>query len=285
MIDLNVVAKEIRDIISNRQKELELTFIEDTHTYFMKDINSGVVRNDFPSVSTVLHNFYTPFPSEEKSFKKAGGDLLLQEQILKEWSDAGDYASNMGSRVHYLLEKYLVSLYGNYKEVRQPIFTCDEEQIRVGDAMVKAGKEYIDLLHGRGLVLLDTEIVLGDNRLGYVGQPDKKWLYLNKDNEICIITTDWKSNKPKNFQVQHYTGDMLPPFQAYKDTALSHYYIQLPLYARLLMEMLKGSKYENVKYLGGVVVLLKEDANYQEYKIPKDVVSKVFEYNLDKIKH
>ena len=32
----------------------------------------------------------------------------------------------------------------------------------------------------RGAVLLDTEIILGDPELGYVGQPDKIWLMFNK---------------------------------------------------------------------------------------------------------
>ena len=59
--DLNKIAKEIRDVISDRQKELELSFVEDTHTYYMKDLN-GVVRSNYPSVSTVIKQFYTEFP-------------------------------------------------------------------------------------------------------------------------------------------------------------------------------------------------------------------------------
>ena len=39
--------------------------------------------------------------------------------------------------------------------------------------MIKAGKEFIDIMHSRGAVLLDTEMVLGSPELGYTGQPDK----------------------------------------------------------------------------------------------------------------
>jgi len=63
-MNLENVALEIREIILQKQKELELTFIEDTHTYFMKDVD-GVVKNNFPSVSKVLKKFYPEFPTDE----------------------------------------------------------------------------------------------------------------------------------------------------------------------------------------------------------------------------
>ena len=72
-MELNEIAKEIRDIISQKQKELELTFIEEEHIYFMKD-KDGVVRNNFPSVSKVLKKFYTEFATEEIANKVAKGD-------------------------------------------------------------------------------------------------------------------------------------------------------------------------------------------------------------------
>jgi hypothetical protein len=127
-MELNEIAKEIRDILDKRREELELTFIEDTHTYYMKDLD-GTIKSDFPSVSKVMKSFYDEFPAEEISFRKAKGDPEVQQQLLDEWKAAGDYSTNMGSRVHFLLEKKLIEMFGNYKEVRQPIFECDVEQI------------------------------------------------------------------------------------------------------------------------------------------------------------
>ena len=60
MIDLNEVAKEIRGLLDKRREELELTFVEDTHTYYMKD-ETGVIRSDYPSVSKVMKYFYEEF--------------------------------------------------------------------------------------------------------------------------------------------------------------------------------------------------------------------------------
>ena len=105
----------------------------------------------------------------------------------------------------------------------------------------------------------------------------------NKEGtDFGIVVTDWKTNQPKNFEVQHYTGRMYPPFQEYHDTALGHYYIQLPLYARLLIKMLKGTKYENIKLLGCVIVLLKEDGTFVEYKVPPQINNTLLQMDLTK---
>lgn len=284
-MDLKIISDEIKGIITEKQKGLELSFIEDTHTYFMKDLNGNVTSN-FPSVSTVLKSFYTPFDATStKSFQNCGGDPEKEAALLKEWSDSGDYASNMGSRVHYILEKHLVGMYGEYKDVRQPIFICDEEQTRKGDAMILAGKSFVDKMHERGAVLLDTEIVLGHPELGYTGQPDKVWLMLDSNKNLGLVITDWKTNKIKNFEVQFYTGMMLPPFEGYHDTALGHYYVQLPLYAKLLLKMLEGTKYENLPLFGGVVVLLTDEGKYLEYRIPKNIINTVMDMNVSNYLH
>ncbi len=190
--ELLVLSDKIRECIYSKQKELNLSFVEDTHTYTMNDIE-GNPKTDFPSVSKVLKNFYIEFPSEEISFRKAKGNIEEQQKLLSEWKFAADYSINIGSRTHYFLEKKLISRYNNFKEVRQPIFECDEYQTLTSETMIKGGDKYIDLMHDRGAVLIDTEIILGDNKLGYVGQPDKIWLINNKNNDgYGFIITDWK---------------------------------------------------------------------------------------------
>jgi hypothetical protein len=280
MQDLKEIAKEIRDVIAEKQKQMDLSFVEDTHTYYIKDL-SGNITTDFPSVSTVLKAFYHVFDSTKTgTFKQCEGDKQREKELLTEWSNKGSYATNMGSRVHFILEQELVNQYGAYKEVRLPIFEVDEEQTKTGDAMIKAGKDFIDLMHERGAVLLDTEMVLGSAEYGYTGQPDKVWLMLDKDGNIGIVITDWKTNQPKNFEVQRWTKLMLPPFQKYYDTSLGHYYVQIPLYAKLLMKMLEGTKFQDLKFFGGVVVLVKKEGEFEEHRIPKDVVDTVMDMNV-----
>jgi hypothetical protein len=279
-MNLKKIASEIRDIISEKQKELELSFIEDTHTYFMRDIE-GNLRSDWPSVSKVLKKFYPEFPTDEAAEKKSKGDPVVKQQLIEEWAAAGDYSTNMGSRVHYILEQESHKIFKIDKVVRKPEFKCDFTQILKGDSMVSAGKKFLKLMENRNVVLLDTEMTLGSQIFGYVGTPDKIWLVINKKgDEFGLLITDYKTNKPKNFVANNFTKPMYQPFEKYPNTALGHYYVQLPLYGKLLLEMLKGSKYENIRLYGCIVVLLREDSEFEEYRVPQDVIDTVLNMNV-----
>ena len=279
-MDLYKVRDEINEIIKQKQQELQLTFDEESHTYTMID-KQGILRSDWPSVSKVMKKFYTEFDSDGIAEKKAKGDPVEKQRLLNEWSQAGTYSTNMGSRVHYYLEKKSCEMFGIDKEVREPIFEVDFEQTLKGDAMIVAGEDYLTLMKEREGIILDTEIVLGSNELGYVGQPDKKWLFFNKEKtEIGLVVTDWKTNKKKNFESNNFTKKMKFPFSNIDDTALGHYYTQLPLYAKLFLDMLKGSKYENLKLFGCVVVHLSEKGEYEEYRVPKGVINTILEMDM-----
>lgn len=274
---LNKIAEEIREIISQRQTELNLTFQEEKHIYTMDG------KTDWPSVSKVLKKFYKPFPTEEAAYNKAGGDPEKQQQLIEEWAAAGSYSTNLGSRVHFVLEEEAIKRYGSYKEVRKPVFECDLTQLMKSDKMIVAGKRYLDLLEQREVVLLDTEMVLGDPELGYTGQPDKVWLTHNVNkNEFGFLITDWKTNKPKNFQVNDYTESMYEPFEELPNNALGHYYVQLPLYGKLLLKMLQGSKYENLRVYGCIIAHLRDDTQFEEFRVPKKVIDTVMGMDIKK---
>jgi hypothetical protein len=278
-MNLKEIALDIRDIIEKKRKEFGLEFFEDEHKYLMRDLD-GNIRDNFPSVSKVLKHFYTEFPTEEAALKKAGGDYLEAERLKEEWAQAGRDSTNLGSRTHFFLEQDTIARYGSYKEVRQPIFECDIFGEAKSDSMISAGKSYLDLCEQRGLYLLDTEMVLGHPELGYTGQPDKVWLTMNASGSgFGLLITDWKTNKEKNFQTTSYTKPMLHPFEEYPDNALGHYYLQLPFYGKLLLKMLEGTKYEGTKLLGGIVVLVKDSLEYEEFRVPKPIIDTIM--NMD----
>jgi hypothetical protein len=275
MKDLKEIALEIRTIISEKQEKLGLTFEEEKHLYTMNG------RSDWPSVSKVLKKFYKAFPTEEAAYNKAGGDPYKQQALIEEWEAAGIYSTNLGSRVHYELEKFLIEKNGGYKEIRTPIFECDLTQLMKSDAMIMAGKRYLELMEKRNVVLLDTEMVLGDPELGYTGQPDKVWLTYNKNGDgFGLLITDYKTNKPKNFKETSYTERMYKPFNKYPNIALGHYYLQLPFYGKLLLKMLEGTKYENIKLYGCIISHLKEDTFFDEYRVPQDVIDLILEMDM-----
>lgn len=274
---LNDIAEEIREVISKKQNELGLTFQEEKHIYTMNG------KTSWPSVSKVLKQFYKPFPTEEAAYNKAGGDPEKQQQLIEEWAAAGNYSTNLGSRVHFVLEEEAIKRYGSYKEVRKPVFECDLTQLMKSDKMIVAGKRYLDLLEQRDVVLLDTEMVLGDPELGYTGQPDKVWLTHNVNkNDFGILITDWKTNKPKNFQENDYTERMYEPFEELPNNALGHYYVQLPLYGKLLLKMLQGSKFENIRVYGCIIAHLRDDTQFEEFRVPKKVIDTVMSMDIRK---
>ena len=278
-MDLKKIAQEIRDIISERQKEFQLTFEEESHKYTMLDKN-GVLKSDFPSVSKVMKLFYDEFPTEQAAFNKAGGDPDEAERLVNEWAELGRKSANLGSRCHFFLEEHTLKEFGIDKVVRQPIFDCDAEQIIKSDTMIIAGKRYIELIKERGCVLIDTEIVLGHPELGYTGQPDKVWLVIGNNGKVGILITDWKSNKPKNFAVTRYTKKMKSPFEDLPDNALGHYNTQLPFYGKLILKMLEGSKYEDIQLLGCIIVLITEEREYHEHRVSKKTMNKILEMDI-----
>ena len=61
-----------------------------------------------PVLSTVIKQFYNDFPALDKSLDMCDGDIVKQDELLREWVGTADYANNKGSRVHYLLEMDLL---------------------------------------------------------------------------------------------------------------------------------------------------------------------------------
>ena len=278
-MDLKKIAEEIREIITQKQKELQLTFEEESHKYTMLD-KDGNLRSDFPSVSKVMKIFYDDFPTEQAAYNKAGGDPDEAERLMEEWAEAGKKSTNLGSRCHFFLEEHVLNEFDIDKKVRQPIFDCDAEQIIKSDTMIIAGKRYIDLLKERGCVLIDTEMVLGHPELEYTGQPDKVWLVIGINGKVGILITDWKKNKPKNFATTRYTKQMKKPFEDLPDNALGHYQTQLPFYGKLLLKMLEGSKYQDIQLFGCIVVLITEEREYHEYRVSKKTMNTILEMDM-----
>lgn len=283
MINLEIAAAEINEILENKRKELQLTFEEDEHKYTMLDLN-GNLTSDFPSVSGIIKHFHTEFDAHGKSLQMCGGDVEKQKVLLEQWGETANYAANKGSRVHYELEKYILKKNNINKEVRRPNFVVDEQQIKDGDMMIKAGKEFLDLMEKRGCVLLGTEVLLASNEIGLFGQADDFWICLNKTKtKVGFLCTDHKSNKIKNMEPQPYNGFLKEPFEKYVDYAVTHYYIQLSVYSRLLKSMLKGSKYEDIPILGCIIDSLRDDGTFVEYRVPKYFMDTIMTIDLKSI--
>ena len=88
----------------------------------MLDLDNKL-HSKWPSVSKVMKLFYDEFPSEEKAFEMSGGDPEKTEELLNEWKMAGEYSTNIGSRVHFLMEQHSLDMF-NYKKTMSIRIQC-----------------------------------------------------------------------------------------------------------------------------------------------------------------
>ena len=72
---------------------------------------------------------------------------------------------------------------------------------------------------------------------------------------------------------------MRPPFEYLPNNALGHYKTQLPLYGKLLIKMLEGTKYEDIPLLGCIIVRLTDDREFIEYRVDKTTINTIL--NMD----
>jgi hypothetical protein len=73
---------------------------------------------------------------------------------------------------------------------------------------------------------------------------------------------------------------MRSPFEHLPNNALGHYKTQLPLYGKLLLKMLEGSKYEGIKLLGCIIVRLTENREYVEYRVDKQTMNLILDMDI-----
>ena len=76
---------------------------------------------------------------------------------------------------------------------------------------------------------------------------------------------------------------MKEPFKYLPNNALGHYNTQLPLYGKLIIKMLGGTKYEGIGFYGCVIVHLTDEQEFTEYRVDKKVVDTIM--NMDIKKH
>ena len=261
-MDLTQIAADIRAELDEARQKMGLTFTEEGHRYTL----NGFEDKYIPSVSGVVSRFYKPFDSDLVAERMSKGDEVHKLALLEEWAEKGRIARLTGNYAHYHLEKYLVDLFEIDKGVREPLLEGLDETIRTkGDKMIVAGKAQVDKMIERGGILIDTEVVMGSIDAGYVGQCDCAWVGLDVDGNVKLCLTDWKTNKPSKFSISNFNVPMYEPFEMMLDNAVGKYSLQLGLYERLMLEMLKN-KYE---FSNSIIVHLMQRpvGKFKEYRI------------------
>lgn len=217
-----------------------VTFKEDTHQYF------NVLGTEYKSVTTVLHNYTTPFDEDGMAERVAMKQGRTKADVLAEWERLNTEACDYGTAIHLLMENYIKE--GIRGETRHRALY---------DSFDQAMDEYV----GRRRQIL-SELILWNDEARIAGTSDLV-IELN-DEEFCI--GDFKTNKKFTF----YSGfgdKMSYPVEHLTDCKYSVYSLQLSMYG-YFHELLTGRRCRNV-----FLLYLKDGkweyipANYMKYEV------------------
>ena len=182
---------------------------------------------EFSSVSRLLSSIEVPF--DRDGISKAMARKLASEkgisiqdaqaEILSEWDDKRDSASDHGNWIHDNLENY------------HKLGTCDEKLRPVANKIKELYQNYYKIY---------SEVLLSDTETSVAGQTDLVVQRQRTENTLFDFY-DYKTNEQKGIQFdsinrkkdpwKHYNKFFLPPFDHLEDCNYNRYSLQLSVYA------------------------------------------------------
>lgn len=213
-----------------------LHFEEERHIY-------TVDGSRLPSVSGLIKDYHKPFPKDAAT-NVAKRDGLTETQVRTNWKEISDEACDRGHRVHTFGEHYPFDR--NLKPPAKPGTLEYEQQV----AVMKFWDEMPP--HLSPVIM---ELRMYHKVFRYAGTADII-LFNNLTGKLLIA--DYKTNKDlyKNFMGQ----TLINGFEHLLDCPLNKYQLQLSFYQIMLEQT--GFEIED-----RVLVWLKNDANYEMYKL------------------
>ena len=205
-----------------------LTFIEETHKYFVNDEPIKM------SVSGKYGRYGIPFNKLEKSQSVANREGRTQESVLKEWDAAGKKAIDIGNKAHLFGELYA------FNRSLKPKTKYDKAIVKFWNDLPSH------------IVVVATELQMYHKEFMYAGTADII-LYNTKTGKYII--GDYKTNKDlhKNFANQKLLG----PFCNILDTPLNKYQLQLSYY-QILLEQIPNLEVSHRK-----IISIKDNGKYE----------------------
>lgn len=238
-MDLNEILKYREGLMSHFK---DLKFDEPSHTYTVNGVK-------YPSVSSLIKNFYEEFDSSGVAPIYANRRGFNEQQVIDAWLGEGKIASDKGHRVHLFGEDYVKWRYFGIGE--EPKVSC------------KQTLGIVDFWNNfpTYLVPVATELQMYSEEYGYSGTADIIAID-TRVNELLIL--DYKSNRDI-LEVGKPPLYHIPQEYSLTQNNLGKYALQFSFYQNLLQ--LKGY---SVK--GRVLIWLNEDKDnkklYRTFKTP-----------------
>lgn len=191
-------------------KGVQIRFTEENHKYETDEVASLL------SVSSLIKSFFPIFDTQAISERVATRDGLSQAEVLAAWKAKGDYAAEMGTRIHSNCEAQMMGL-------SMPHLAPVDE--REGKLMSHAYQ--LNTRLKANCELIGCEMIVFSERLGLAGTIDLAM----KHNQTLLIL-DYKSNEVLD-KDKHY-NDCLPPICHLRDSDLIKYALQLSAYELIM---------------------------------------------------
>lgn len=240
----------MKELIQLHNAFKNVKFEEKSHTYTINGKKADI------SVSSFGCKYQKPFESEKIAFFVGRKKGKTKEEVLLEWKEIADKASQLGTAFHLGAE----NLFNNKIDL--------ESLDKITPNMKKALMTFFNSAKDR-FVLVKNELVLGYQfKNCLMGGMVDFLAYDLKDNCFCIL--DWKTNKELTTESKEY---LLNEFSDIQDTKVNVYSIQLSLYKLIIEKSCPDIKIKKLILIG---------INDSSDK-PKLVICKDFSERLEKI--
>lgn len=216
------------------RREGPIVFTDHDHKYV-----NELTNEQYVSVTTLIKMYETEFPEDEIASAIAIRDKRNKEDILKEWKDIATEAAEYGTKVHNLMERYLLSngIYAPSDEFEKEIL-----EIYQANKSIKFS----------GTIIPEQLVYL--TKLKLAGQSDI--IELIGDDYFNVF--DWKTNKMMNYYSK-YDNWFKPPLSHLSQCEFNIYGLQLSTYA-YMYEKMSGRKCRNI-------ALIHWNKNYKAFRL------------------
>ena len=222
------------------EKEGELVFNEDTHTYYY---NGKLLE----SATGFLKRFQKTFDKKRWSIHTARVEGRPVKDVLNDWQKKSIMSNEFGTRVHTFAERYAKIKIGTEK-IDYVAADFKEEQFKKSIIKFWSNHPELQPVEIEKRVCVPKWMIAGTVDL----------IIKSDDGNYYIV--DWKSNE-KITTFSLYDEKLLPPLEHLDDCHLNKYALQISLY-RYMLEVRYRYRFDK-----NFMIHLREDG-YEEYNVP-----------------
>ena len=260
--------KKIRKAIKEAYSD-KLQFIEETHQYFLDGVEytcvSDIIKRWENNDREAMLEGCARKAQWKKDYKYYG---MTKEEIRALWDKSAKEACDFGTLVHGFGESMFYWMIGEDDKILPEY----KEQFEGDEPVAKNKHEeaviqfWEDVPDSFVPVLAETKVINQDGT-PYAGTFDLLFYYYKGKNDPGngLVLGDWKTNGAITNDYCRNTGKMMKaPFDDLFDDSLSHYQIQLNLYAQCIENL-------GFKVIGRRIIWLLPDGSYEKIRVKNDI--------------